>query len=103
MIYQWALNTKSFLTSAGITNLELKSFENVPHTVTPEILTQSLSFIREVLPNDPKYVIPMKEPKEMSIKELKNAIKNAGLLSKTLGFVEKSEYVRLLQDYLENK
>ena len=45
-----------------MTNYVIKTFENVKHTVTPEILTQSLTFIRQVLPNDPKYII--KEPGE---------------------------------------
>jgi len=41
-----------------------------------------------------------KRPGEMSIKELRLAISNAGLRTDTDGFVEKSEFVSLLESYL---
>ena len=41
----------------------------------------------------------LKEPSKMSVKELKEAIRNAGLGSKAVGLVEKSEFVKLVQDH----
>jgi hypothetical protein len=41
-----------------------------------------------------------KRPGEMSMKELKLAISNAGLRADTDGFVEKSEFIALLESYL---
>ena len=40
-----------------------------------------------------------KQPAEMSITELKVAIAKAGLAAKTIGFLEKKEFVALLQNY----
>lgn len=39
-----------------------------------------------------------KDPEDMTIKELKAAIRSAGLESKAVGFMEKSEFVKLLKD-----
>ena len=41
--------------------------------------------------------------REMSVKELKAAIRKAGLLSKAIGFMEKREYIDLLQDHRDGK
>ena len=47
-----------------------------------------------------KVVIPMKNPSEMTIKELKNAIINAGLGTKAVGLIEKQEFIDLLNNHL---
>ena len=44
----------------------------------------------------------MKDPSEMSVKELKEAIRQAGLGQKALGLTEKSEFVKLLKKHREN-
>ena len=41
-----------------------------------------------------------KSPSEMTIKELKLAISNIGLVSQALGFSEKSEFISLLENHL---
>ena len=41
-----------------------------------------------------------KSPTDMSMKELKLAICNAGLRNESVGFLEKSEFVGLLTSYL---
>ena len=43
--------------------------------------------------------MPAKLPSEMSIKELKEAIRQAGLTQRANGFREKSEFVELLTEY----
>ena len=45
----------------------------------------------------------LKPPSEMSIKELKLAIKNAGLVNKAISFSEKYEFVKLLEDHYSQK
>ena len=40
-----------------------------------------------------------KAPSEMTVKELKAAVVNAGLAQKALGFHEKHEFVELLEEY----
>ena len=41
----------------------------------------------------------MKDPSEMSVKELKAAIRKAGIGSKAVGLMEKSEFVKLVKDH----
>jgi hypothetical protein len=60
-----------------------------------------LQFLQQVVPDDPSFALPAKSPSEMSIKELKEAIRQAGLTSQATGFREKSEFVELLTNYRE--
>lgn len=46
---------------------------------------------------DASAVVKGKAPNEMSVKELKAAIRNAGLASQAVGFSEKQEFVTLLE------
>lgn len=97
--YDWALKTKGHLQSLGARKYELKSYTNVQHTVTNEILGDAYSFLQSILPDDPTFSLLPKSPKEMSVKELKEAIKRNGLSGKAVGFMEKSEFVRLLEEH----
>ena len=69
------------------------------HTVNAQELDFIKSFIETVVPYDESFTVKLKAPSEMSIKELKLAIKNAGLVNKAVGFSEKYEFVKLLEDY----
>jgi hypothetical protein len=62
-----------------------------------------MQFVSKVLPPDDSCKIQLKEPKEMSVKELKAAVKKAGLTSQAVGFMEKSEFIKLLQDHRAGK
>ena len=78
---------------------ELKTFEGMPHTVNEEVISTVLNFLLLQIPDDESFVIKPKPPAEMSVKELKNAIKNAGLAAQAMGFSEKREFVELLEKH----
>lgn len=103
VIHPWALKTKDRLLSQGIESYDLKSYDNVMHHVTPTIIQEVAKFMMSILPDDPSTIVKPRSPKDMSIKELKEAIRDVGLTSQTRGFMEKSEYVNLLQGYYTSK
>ena len=100
--YAMAEKTKEKLTSLGVTDYTLESFP-IQHTVSPQELQSVMKFLAKVLPPDDSCRIELKPPKEMSVKELKAAIRKAGLTSKAVGLMEKSEFVKLLQDHRAGK
>lgn len=87
---------------AGIKNYTIKSYP-IGHAVDANEVGDILQFLKSILPQDSSHKIKLKEATEMSVKELKTAIRKVGLNSKTLGFTEKSEFVRLLQDHRSGK
>eukprot|EP00559_Dactyliosolen_fragilissimus_P001051 CAMPEP_0184859904 /NCGR_PEP_ID=MMETSP0580-20130426/4867_1 /TAXON_ID=1118495 /ORGANISM="Dactyliosolen fragilissimus" /LENGTH=220 /DNA_ID=CAMNT_0027356777 /DNA_START=313 /DNA_END=978 /DNA_ORIENTATION=- len=103
--YDMALKTHEHLTNAGATKLSLKEYKGMQHTVLPEEIADVQKFLQELLPSDvgEDCKVKLKDPSEMSIKELKAAIRNAGLGSKAVGLMEKSEFVRLVQDHRNGK
>jgi predicted esterase len=100
--FDLAEKTKAKLVACGATNYEIKSFP-IQHTVSPDELAQVSRFVQSVLPADDTCKIQLKDPSAMSVKELKAAIKKAGLGPKAVGFMEKSEFIRLLQDHRAGK
>jgi lysophospholipase II len=74
----------------------------IAHTVSMPEIADVLQFLKTILPDDETCRISVKDPTEMSVKELKAAVKRAGLQSKAVGLMEKSEFVRLLQDHRSN-
>jgi hypothetical protein len=77
---------------------QFRSYPGVGHTVTPDELTHIKAFIQSTIPDDPAYLLKPKDPSEMSVKELREAIKKRGLGHKAVGLTEKSEFVQLLKD-----
>jgi len=100
--FSMAQKSRDYIKSQGIHRYDLVSYPGVQHTVTQKELSRVLQFIKEVLPKDDTQCIKMKPVEEMKIKELKAAIRRAGIGSKTLGFMEKSEFVNLLKEHREN-
>ena len=84
--------------SGGI-GYELKSYAGVGHTVTPAILSYAQAFLLRIIPDAPHLAIQPKAPSEMSVKELKEAVRVAGLGHLARGFYEKQEYVTLLESH----
>ena len=82
----------------GVQDYTIKSY-NIGHTVSMDELNDVLEFVKLRLPDDPSFRIQLKDPSTMSVKELKAAIRRAGLSS--AGCFEKSEFVRLLQEHRE--
>jgi len=91
----------------GAKEYELKTYPNLVHSVNPEEVMEVLSFLKRVLPMDGDGVeeckVKLKDPKDMSIKELREAIRMAGIGRKAIGFTEKSEFIRLIEDHRSGK
>lgn len=98
--YTMAEKTKSKLMEMGVKNYDLNPYP-IPHTVSPSELGDAMGFLKKVLPYDESVKIMLKDPKEMSVKELKAAIRKAGLNS--VGLMEKSEFIKLVQDHRDGK
>jgi len=97
-----AEKTKQRLIQAGVENYTLQTF-SIPHSVSPEEIRHMMKFVSRVLPPDDSYKVQLKDPKDMSVKELKAAIKKAGLGSKAVGMMEKSEFIKLVEDHRAGK
>ena len=95
--------SKTMLEKKGVSNYTIKSYPGMMHSACPEEIQDVLDFIKEKLPPNDDFCIKPKDPTEMSIKELKGAVRDAGLSSRAVGFMEKSEFVRLLQDHRNGK
>lgn len=98
--YTLAEKTRAKLVEMGVKSYELKSYP-IAHTVSPEELAVVKDFLKKALPDDPTNQVKLKEPSEMSVKELKAALRRAGL--STVGLMEKSEFINLLTDYRSGK
>eukprot|EP00934_Nitzschia_sp_Nitz4_P007812 Nitzschia sp. Nitz4//scaffold135_size62275//46161//47388//NITZ4_006356-RA/size62275-snap-gene-0.56-mRNA-1//1//CDS//3329535581//7802//frame0 len=100
--YAMAEKTKSTLTEMGVKDYSLNTYP-IPHSVSPKEIADVLQFLVKVLPPDESCKITLKDPKEMSVKELKAAINKAGLGSKAVGLMEKSEFIKLVEDHRAGK
>ena len=93
-----AQKSQAVVQAKGATDYTFQTYP-MAHTVSPQELGDVLAFLKEKLPADDTCRITLKEPSAMSIKELKAVIRKAGLASKAVGFMEKSEFVKLVTDY----
>ena len=85
-----------------VTDYTIQSYP-IGHTVSTEELADVLQFVQRILPDDPASKIQLKEPGAMSVKELRAAIRKSGLSHQAVGFCEKEEFVRLLQNHRDGK
>jgi len=95
-----AYQSKEAVIAMGVSNYEIKTYP-MEHSACQEELVDVREFILKILPDDGACYVKLKDPKEMSVKELKEAIKRAGIGRKAIGFMEKSEYVNLLIQFRE--
>ena len=95
----WGEMTRDHLTAKGIHTYTFKTYTGIGHTVNNDILRDALHFLTTILPVRSELCLKPKNPAEMSVKELKQAIRTSGLSSQAVGFTEKSEYTRLLTEY----
>lgn len=86
-----------------MSNYNLKTYRGVGHTISMDMLADCGRFLLSQLPHDPSFAIKPKSPAEMSIKELKHAIRQCGLGAQAAGFYEKQEFVKLLEDFYAKK
>lgn len=100
-----AKESQSTVTERGATNYKLNPYPGLAHSVNPQEIGHVLEFLKGVLPptDDDSCKIKLKDPGEMSIKELKGAIAKAGLGRQAVGLMEKKEFVDLLRNHREGK
>lgn len=99
-----AQKSKMLLTGGkGVTKYELKTYPGLQHSVNMQELADAKQFLEEVLPANDAFKIVLKDPSEMSVKELKAAIRKAGLSHKAVGLMEKHEFVKLVNEHRKSK
>ena len=96
--YGMATKTRDLLLEGGHGEYELRPYEGLVHSVSVEELQDGLEFLKGVLPDDPECKVKEKEVEEMSVKELKAAIRKGGLGKEAVGMTEKRELVELLKN-----
>lgn len=94
--------SRELVLSKGAKTYTVKKYP-IGHTVSMDELGDVMTFVKSVLPDDETCRIQLKDPADMSVKELKAAIRKAGLQSKAAGMMEKSEYVQLIRDHRDGK
>ena len=97
--YVMAKKSKEHVAERGATNYEIKGYPGLVHSVSPEEIADVMAFLTRVLPPDDSCRVRLKDPSDMSVKELKAAIRKAGLGSKAVGLMEKSEFIKLLEEH----
>lgn len=103
-----ANDSQSTVKAKGATNYTLKTYPGLAHSINPQEINDVLSFLQQILPpagggDDGEFKVKLKEPSEMSVKELKAAISKAGLGRLAVGLMEKREFVELLQNHRDGK
>lgn len=98
-----AQKSQGIVIEEGCTNYELKTYRGLPHSVNMEEIEDIQKFLAKVLPDGEEHKVTLKDPSDMSIKELKAAIRNAGIGNKAVGLMEKTEFVKLVQDHRNGK
>jgi len=91
--------TEQGLKKHGLEDYTLKWYRGVGHTISMEMVTDAGLFLQKTLPEDSAFAIKPKPPGEMSIKELKQAVRQLGLGAQAASFYEKQEFVRLLEEH----
>ena len=98
-----AKESQSHVTEKGAKNYTLEIYEGLAHSANPKEIGDVLNFMIKCLPPSEEVKIKLKDPSEMSVKELKVAIQKAGIGSKAVGFSEKSEFIDLLRNHRAGK
>lgn len=99
--YSNAEMSRTLVTEKGLTSYTMKTYP-IGHTVNMDELNDLMTFLQTVLPPDDQTYVKVKDPADMSVKELKAAIRKAGLESQARGLMEKSDFVKLLVQH-QNK
>lgn len=97
--HAWAVQTRDYVQKQGASKYQLVDYPGMGHTASPKEIADATRFLLEILPDDKSACLALKDPRTMSVKELKAAIAQAGLGAKAVGFTEKSEFIDLLVKY----
>jgi lysophospholipase-2 len=97
-----AEKSRAAVTAQGVQSYSIHTYP-CAHTVMMEEIRDMMTFLKQILPPDDSCKITLKDPSTMSIKELKAAIRKAGLQSQARGFTEKKEFIDLLTNHRNGK
>ena len=95
--FRMAEKSQQAVQAKGCQSYTIKSYP-IGHTIAQDEMADVLRFIKTSVPDDETCRVQLKDPTEMSIKELKAAIRKAGLDHKAVGLMEKHEFVKLVQE-----
>ena len=95
--YAWGQKSIEHVRSSGLVAADFKSYPGLGHGANAEEVADVLSFLSKTVPFDESCVVKPKPFKDMSVKELKQAITKRGLTAKARGLSEKHELVNLLE------
>jgi lysophospholipase-2 len=98
-----ATKSQEMVTSKGAKSYELKTYPGLVHSVSMDEIAYVQQFLERVVPASDSCKVQLKDPSEMSVKELREAIRKAGLGQKAVGLMEKSEFVKLVQNHRDGK
>lgn len=98
IIFYWTL-LSNLLNVQGLRNYNFKSYPGMGHTITMPLLSEITAFLHTLLPARADLCVAPKDPSAMTVKELKAAIKDAGLAAQAQGLMEKQELVKLLASH----
>jgi lysophospholipase-2 len=102
--YSLAHKSKESLSIKGIKNYEIKTYPGMQHTAIQEEIEDALNFLRTILPpvdDQSRINIKLKNPSDMSVAELKEALYREGLTDKARNLVDKQDLVKLLHSHRE--
>jgi len=91
------------LEALGVGSYDLKTYNNVGHSISGDILRDVTATIATLIPHDTACIVQPKDPTLLTVKELMKAIKGHGLAGKAVGLSEKHELVKLLTDFYASK
>jgi hypothetical protein len=90
---------RDHLLSHGLQSYHLQSYRGVGHSVSMEIVRDAAAIFADQLPHSDTHIVPPPSPRTMSVKELKEAIRDHGLTQKAVGLTEKAELVEVVEDF----
>jgi hypothetical protein len=74
VIFDHVEKTRNHVTEKGLRSYNVRSYNGVGHTITPEILKDVAIFFKQILPFNIDLCIKPKLPKDMSVKEVYTCI-----------------------------
>lgn len=83
---------------------QLQGYSGVQHTLTGEMLRDALAFLQESLrlpegDSTEDFLVKPRHPAELSVREIREALREHRLQDRAVGLSEKSEFVAVLLDF----
>ena len=103
VMFSWGEQSKEFLKQQyHVNDYSLKAYNGVQHSISSEIIQDSIKFLNEKLPASDEYIVLPPRPESLATKVLLKAIRENGLQKQALGQTEKSELIKLLDSHYKS-